>query len=143
MSAKEKSNLILYRFKENGLEVFLMKKEGDSWELPQGQGSEPQAIALDDERIIELDPIEQDGDGILEQAYAVEADWHDIPSLKSILKHDLVFMKDTVKQMVPDMMERGTYVAVKEAFRRVLPNQYSMIKELKDILRDRNSTRYM
>lgn len=143
MSAKEKSNLILYRFKENGLEVFLMKKEGDAWELPQGQGSEAQAITLDDERIIELDPIEQDGDGILEQAYAVEADWHDIPSLKSILKHDLVFMKDTVKQMVPDMMDRGTYVAVKEAFRRVLPNQYSMIKELKDILRDRNSTRYM
>lgn len=143
MSAKEKSNLILYRFKENGLEVFLMKKDGESWELPQGEGSEPQAITLDPEQIIELDPVEHDGEGILEQAYAVEADWHDIPSLKSILKHDIVFMKDTVKQMIPDMMERGTYVAVREAFRRVLPNQYKMIKELKDILSDRNSTRYM
>lgn len=143
MSDKEKSNLILYRFREQGLEVFLMKKDEDAWELPQSQGTATQAIALDDEHIIELDPIAEDSEGILEQAYAVEADWHDIPSLKSILKHDMLFMKDTVKKMMPDMMERGTYVAVKDAFRRVLPNQYKMLKELKDILRDRNSTRYM
>ena len=143
MSAKEKSSLILYRFKEKGLEVFLMKKGENGWELPQGEGSESQVITLDDEDIIELDPVAQEGEGILEQAYAVEADWHDIPSLKSIIKHDLLFVKDTVKKMVPDMMEHGTYVAVKDAFRRVLPNQYKMIKELKDILSDRNSTRYM
>lgn len=143
MSAKEKSNLILYRFREKGLEVFLMKKGEDGWELPQSEGTNAKAIAISDEDIIELDPVAKEGEGILEQAYAVEADWHDIPSMKSILKHDLLFMKDTMKKMVPDMMERGTYVAVKEAFRRVLPNQYNMLKELKDVLRDRNSTRYM
>ena len=58
-----------------------------------------------------------------------------------MLKEDLLFVKDTVKQMVPDLMEKGTYVAVKEAFKKVLPHQYEMLKELKDTLIERNSVR--
>lgn len=143
MDNKELSNIILYRVKDSGLEVFLMKKDGEYWELPKGQFQEAKAVALAEDRVIELDPISAEGEGIFEQAYAVEADWHDIPSLKSILIHDLKYMKDTVKKMIPDMMEKGTFVAVKDAFKRVIPNKYKMIKELKDILVDRNSTKYM
>ena len=80
-------------------------------------------------------------DGAVEQGIAMEGDWHDIPSLKSMVKEDIVFVKDQVKQMIPDMMEKGTFVAVKEAFKRVLPHQYEMLKELKDILTDRNSVK--
>jgi len=138
----EKSNLIIYRFREQGLEVFLVNKDGEDWQLPQGISADAKAIAiLEDDRVIELDPVEEGG--ILEQAYAVEGDWHDIPSLKDILKHDVLYVKDTVKQMIPDMMEKGAFFAVKEAFRKVLPHQYDMLKELKDVLTDRNSTKYM
>jgi len=142
---EKQSNIIIYRVKDSGLEVFLVKDEGENWNLPQSTDQEAQAIALQsgEDQIIELDPVEDKVEGIFEQAYAVEADWHDIPSLKSILKHDIQYMKKTIKQMVPDMMERGTFVAVKDAFRKVLPNKYKMLKELKDILVDRNLTKYL
>ncbi|MEM0992517.1 MAG: hypothetical protein AAGI49_05740 [Bacteroidota bacterium] len=142
---KENSNIIVYRVKDKGLEVLLVKGDGEQWDLPQSTDNESNVVALNlgEEHIIALDPVEGEVDGIFEQAYAVEADWHDIPSLKSILKHDLLFMKDTVKKMIPDMMEKGAFVAVKDAFKRVLPNKYKMLKELKDILTDRNSTKYM
>jgi hypothetical protein len=141
---QEQSNIILYRIKDQGLEVFLVKDEGENWDLPSGTG-EGKVMVLHEEqdRIIQLDAVEGETDGIFEQAYAVEADWHDIPSLKSILKHDLLFMKDTVKKMIPDMMERGAYVAVKDAFKHVLPNKYKLLKELKDIITDRNSMTYL
>lgn len=145
MKEQEKTNLIIYRVNDKGLEVFLVKpdKEGGDWQIPQGEG----AIASDtplqgDERFIQLDPVSQD-DGILEQAYAVEGDWHDIPSIKSIIQHDMAYMKDTIRQMVPDAMEKGAFVAIKEAFKKVLPHQYDMLKELKEIIVDRNLTKYM
>ncbi|MEM1328497.1 MAG: hypothetical protein AAGI23_21255 [Bacteroidota bacterium] len=141
---QEQSNIILYRIKDQGLEVFLVRDEGENWDLPTGTGeSKVMVLHEGQDRIIQLDAVEGEQAGIFEQAYAVEADWHDIPSLKSILKHDLLFMKDTVKQMIPDMMERGAYVAVKDAFKRVLPNKYKLIKELKDIITDRNSMTYL
>ena len=126
---QETSNIIIYRVNDKGLEVFLVQDEGENWDLPQSSANGVKAIVLQegDDRIIALDPVEDEVEGLYEQAYAVEADWHDIPSLKSILKHDLLFMKDTVKQMIPDMMERGAYVAVKDAFKRVLPNKYKLL----------------
>lgn len=144
MEGQEKANLLIYRFREQGLEVFLVEDaEGKQWRIPGGDiPSSAQVVnigATDD--VIELDPIE--ANGIFEQAYAVEGDWHDIPSMKSILKNDVSYMKGVAKDMVPTMMEKGTFVAVKEAFKKVLPNQYKMIKELKDIIIDRNSTKYM
>ena len=138
----EQTNLVVYRVQQQGLEVLLVPQTDEAWALPQAGESDKIRIIVDEERVIELDPVELP-DGLLEQAYAVEADWHDIPSLKSILKHDLKFVKSTVKQMVPNMMQQGTFFAVKEAFKRVLPHQYQQLKELKDIIRDRNSTTYM
>lgn len=140
MSAPEKSNVIIYRIREKGLEVFLVNEADgqEQWTIPQGSI----AKAIEEGNFIELDPVEQE-DGIFEQAYAVEGDWHDIPSMKSILKHDVSFMKATLKQMVPNLMSKGTFFAVKEAFKKVLPHQYKMLKELKDVLIDRNLTKYM
>ena len=145
MKEQEKTNLIIYRVKDKGLEVFMVRpdKEGGDWHFPQGDKTAAASLPLhDEENLIELDPVSQE-DGILEQAYAVEADWHEIPSMKSILQHDVEFMKDTIRQMVPDMMEKGAFVAIKEAFKRVLPHQYAQLKELKEIIIDRNLTRYM
>jgi hypothetical protein len=143
MAITKTASLIIYRIREKGLEVFLVggEKEGEAAQLP----ARPLEMAVplqEGDRIITLDPVHQE-DGKIEEAYAVEGGWHDIPSLKSLLLQDVQFVKDQIRQMIPDMMEKGTFVAVKEAFKRVLPHQYQMLKELKDILTDRNSVKYM
>ena len=135
MKLTKKVGLIIYRFRERGLEVFLVNSEdGENWELPRGnvKGSGPESLKEAD-RLIELDPVRHT-DGKQEEAIAVEGEWHDIPSLKGMLYEDAVMVKDKLKEM-----ERGTFFAVKEAFKKVLPHQYAFLKELKDILVDRNS----
>lgn len=131
MNVFDQARLIIYRINQKGLEVFLVNVNGEDWELPEGLLTEEQK-----ERIIELEPVDS-GDGIVVKAQAVEADWHDIPSLRKMLKEDVRIVKDQLKQLVPEM-EKGTYFAVKEAFKKVMPEQYGMLKELKDILFDRN-----
>ncbi|MCB0550580.1 MAG: hypothetical protein KDD19_23625, partial [Phaeodactylibacter sp.] len=66
----------------------------------------------------------------------VEGDWHEIPSLKGMLYEDARQLKDAMKKM-----EGGTFFVLKEAFKKVLPHQYEFLKELKEILVDRNSIR--
>ncbi len=138
MALIEKASLIIYRFAEKGLEVFLVKpdKDDEPWSLPTGQLEEKEAA----DRLIELDPVQQE-DGKVAKGIAIEGDWHDIPSLKTMLRHDVEFVKEQLEQLIPDAMNRGAYVAVKDAFKRVLPHQYKMLKELKDILVDRHSVR--
>lgn len=135
MSLSKKVNLIIYRFREKGLEVFLVNsQDGENWEIPTGElNAQSPRDFLQEDRLIELDPV-QSMEGESEEALAVEGEWHDIPSLKSMLYDDAVFLKDKIKEM-----EKGTYFAVKEAFKKVLPHQYAFLKELKDILIDRNS----
>ena len=132
MSFKKKANLIIYRFREKGLEVFLVNnasEQGEQWGLPEGpQQSEASHAALSDDKMITLDPIEN------EEAMAVEGDWHEIPSLKGMLYEDAKQLKDKFMEM-----EKGTFFVVKEAFKKVMPHQYKFLKELKDILIDRNS----
>ena len=135
MNFSKKVNLIIYRFREKGLEVFLVNsQDGENWEIPAGEVKmeSPRGL-LEEDRLIELDPVES-VEGEAEEALAVEGEWHDIPSLKSMLYDDAVFLKDKIKEM-----EKGTYFAVKEAIKKVLPHQYAFLKELKDILVDRNS----
>lgn len=137
MELSKKINLIIYRFQEKGLEVFLVNPpEGENWTMPQSnpEGEKPQTLMQSD-KFIELDPVRQE-DGAVEEAWAVEGDWHDIPSLKAMLFEDAVELKEKIKEM-----EKGTYFAVKEAFKKVLPHQYKFLKELKDILIDRNSVK--
>ena len=136
MALVKQASLILYRYAEKGLEVFLLDKAktGEDLELPTGETCN--CPSCDEHSIIQLES--QEGEAT-EQAFAVEGDWHDIPSLKNLVKEDLIFVKDTVKDMVPDMMQKGTFVAVKVALKKVLPHQYKMLKELKDTLLERNS----
>ena len=138
MNFLKKANLIIYRFQEKGLEVFLVNpsKEGENWEIPQGEFKGQGTESLrNEERLIELDPVQQ-ASGDTEEAWAVEGDWHEIPSLKGMLYEDAKQVKDALGEM-----ENGTFFVVKEAFKKVLPHQYAFLKELKDILVDRNSIR--
>jgi len=134
MSLSKKVSLIIYRFRERGLEVFLVNNEEKHWEIPQGElETEHSESIMSDERTIELDPVKhQDGEEM--EALAVEGEWHDIPSLKGMIIKDAAFLKDKFKEM-----EQGTFITVKDAFKKVLPHQYAFLKELKEVLRDRNS----
>lgn len=129
MSFRKKISLIIYRFRERGLEVFFFN-EGEQISLPQGdiEGAD----YFDD--CIELDPVEEEGNK--NEAVAVEGDWHEIPSLKAMLYDDAMLLKEKLKSI-----ENGTFLDIKDALKNALPHQYAFLKELKDVLRDRNSLR--
>ncbi|HMQ90212.1 MAG TPA: hypothetical protein PKB07_21580 [Flavilitoribacter sp.] len=135
MALQEQVKMIIYRFRERGLEIFLENSvdNEESWQLPAGSLSAQKGQPGD--KLIELDAVEQ-ADGQKESAWAVEGDWHEIPSLKAMLYEDAMDLREKIKEM-----EKGAFFAVKEAFKKVLPHQYQFLKELKDILVDRNSVK--
>ncbi|HMQ49915.1 MAG TPA: hypothetical protein PKA00_20875 [Saprospiraceae bacterium] len=138
MKLVDKANLIIYRFKERGLEIFLVNsaEEGEQWEIPkEALDKDRSRTLMEADQMIELDPVNQE-DGHPEEAWAVEGDWHEIPSLKGLLLEDAQYLKSKLEEI-----EKGGFFAIKEAFKKVLPHQYAFLKELKDILRDRNSVK--
>lgn len=140
MSVLDLARVVIYRFHEKGLEIFLinneMDKDHDIWQIPQGM-SESIREKGNAKSIIDLDSTE-DEQGRTIRTLAIEGDWHDIPSIRGMLKHDVKLVKAIVKENLPGS-EKGAYFAVKEAFKKVLPHEYKAIKELKDVLFDRNS----
>lgn len=145
MSVFEKACLIIYRFAEKGLEVFLINdqsEESSVWSIPQQDIPKSSNDFLSRHvDMIEMDPVEMD-EGQRFRAVAIEGDYHDIPSMRSLMKEDVNYVKDKIKTMIPEL-EQGTFVAVKEAFKKVLPHEYTMLKELKEILNDRNLLKYL
>lgn len=142
MGIRKKINLVIYRFKERGLEVFMINnnpEDESQWAMPSGEIEDDNSKALTQEdNYIELDPV-KDEKGGEEGAIAVEGEWHDIPSLKAMLIEDAAMLKEKFKDL-----EKGTFLAVREAAKKMLPQyQYEFLKELKDIMTDRNSTKDM
>lgn len=130
MNVLDSLRLIIYRFHEKGLEIFTVKEDEIGCSLP--------AKYLIDEhklKLIELDPIQLDGEEI--KAYAIEGDWHQIPSIRNLLKQDAKIAAGKVIEKTSSV-ERGTYIAIKEAIKKAVPHEYNWLKELKDILVDRN-----
>jgi hypothetical protein len=74
--------------------------------------------------------------GVNEETWALEIEEEDIPSLKWLLYEDAKNISD---KFISD--ETGTYLRVKDALKKVMPQQYKWIKELKDVLLDRHSVR--
>jgi hypothetical protein len=143
-------DVIIYRVGEQGLEVFLVNPsatppapdDAPTWQAPVAEAHDRLLLA---HGAIGLEPA-TDADGTQRQAIAIEADWHEIPSLRALMYEDYRVAKQKAKQhlrnMVPDM-EKGAYVAVKDAVKRVMPHQYAFLKELKDIVFDKNQTKYI
>lgn len=138
MKVFDKVRLVIYRVNQKGLEVFLINDGKEQWSLPAGVIPE---INNDQETHIQLESVKSD-DGNTHNGLAIEGDWHEIPSIRELIKSDVKIVKAEIKQRIPEL-EEGTFVAVKEAFKKVLPHEYSMLKELKDIIRDRNSVKYI
>lgn len=144
MSVKNLAKVIVYRMAEKGLEILLIKDEGDpngpKWSLPNGF-VEPDKI---EEDYIPLDDLETP-DTISEpseshRTVAFEKDEHDLPSFRSLLLNDVLYVKQRLKDYLIEYDE-ATYVSIKEAVKKVLPEEYAKLKELKDILADRNSVK--
>lgn len=136
MSILDLARLVVYRFHEKGFEIFLINSElqqdPDVWKLPK----------LDSIKLADLkesrDYIEIEVEG--ERIIAIEGDYHNIPSIRGLVKHDIKVVKSLVKDAVPGL-EKGAFVAFKEGFKTLLPNQYKAIKELKEVLIESNSVR--
>lgn len=144
MSVFDLVRIVVYRCHEKGLEIFLMDSDlqnnPEIWKTSQ---KELDAVKQNkpELNIIELEPsINTEGNQV--RTYAIEGDWHDIPSIKGLLKHDIRLAKDTIKEMVPGI-EKGAYVAMKEVTKKVMPREYECLKELKEIITDRNLLKYI
>lgn len=122
---------IFYRFHDKGLEFFLIR-DNDQWKLPSGSTPEPMHRFFNREgKLIELESNQIDNLKNL----ALEADWHDLPSIRGLIKHDLQRFGEEINRI-----EEGAYISAKDAFKNVLPHEYTILKEVKDILFDRNLT---
>ena len=143
MSVFDQIRVIVYRVHEKGLEVLLINPDLDKdpsvWKLPEGFNLTEQSF--NNKSIIELEDGKLE-DGSIVRTFAVEADWHEIPSVRGIIKHDVKRVKSKIKRVLPEL-EKTAYVQVKEAFKTVLPNEYAALKELKDIIREKNSVTYI
>jgi len=143
MSVLDNARLIIYRFHEKGLEIFLvnsdLENDPDIWKLPQTEMQNTKTTPSLES--IALEP-HTDSHGRTVKTVAVEGEWHDIPSIRGMLKHDVKLVKSKLIEHAPEM-EKGGFFAVKEAFKKVMPDEYKALKELKSILRDRNLTKYI
>ncbi len=142
----------MYRLNKKGLEIFMVSN-GQNWVLPEGSVFEKDLQKLikqkGDDHCIELDPI-NDADGDIVSTIAVECEAHEIPSIRAMIKEDLQIFKDQVKVQlkyhIPEIQKvekEGAFVAIKDAFKRVMPQEYALLKELKDVVIEKNQTKYI
>lgn len=119
---------LMYRYRNNGLEVFIEKNEHGEWTFPDLSEEDKvklsQLLDMDDDEHIELEPVtcEQRKRDML--AYAFEVDWRRLPDSS----HRRQFLE----------ANKGAFVAVKEALKKNLPAEYKMLKELVEVLSIRN-----
>ena len=142
MSIIDRAFLVIFRYAEKGLEIFLVKTEDEEMQSQLVEISEQFLTEIplrfsNNTQIIELDPIEDDQTGNI-RAIAIEGDWHDIPSLRALLKDDLHFMKKKIKKYIPNI-DTGSFISFKEVVKKAVKSEYQLLKELKDVLTDRNT----
>ena len=133
MHVLDQIRLVVYRCHETGLEVFLVNTDfDDTWRIPFEKIAKYNEEELQN-LVIDLGAIE-DENGKMVQTYAIEGDYHDIPSIRKLVKGDF----DLVTSKVKYIMDKGAFFAIKETLKKVLPNEYNALHELKEILSARN-----
>lgn len=141
MDVLDLARYMIYRMHEKGLEIFLIKPELEDdpevWKLPQGLRQSKENNGK--REFIQLEDT-QDEHGQGHHFMACEGDWHDIPSIRGIIKHDLKRAKRKIEKNLPNL-DNGIYLSAKEAVHKLLPHERSAITELEEILQDRNMLR--
>ncbi|MEO5906949.1 MAG: hypothetical protein ABIQ11_09495 [Saprospiraceae bacterium] len=140
MTVFDTIRVVVYRFHEKGLEIFLVHSDLDkeNWQIPFADIAKYNDHNLEiGNRFISLESNELP-DGSTAMTCAIEGDWHDIPSIRKLIRQDLKLVSSKMDMMDQIILEKGTFFAIKEAFKKVLPNEYKVLHELKDILFHRN-----
>ena len=141
MDVLDLARYMIYRMHEKGLEIFLIKPELDEdpevWKLPQGPRKSQEISGV--REFIQLEDT-KDEHGIGHQFMACEGDWHDIPSIRGIIKHDLKRAKRKIEKNLPGL-DNGVYLSVREAVQKLLPHEHAAVTELEEILQHRNLVR--
>jgi len=140
MNVFDTVRVVVYRFHEKGLEIFLVNSglEEENWRIPFADIAKytEQDVEVGD-RFISIE-TNDNADGTSSITCAIEGDWHDIPSIRKLIKEDIKLVHSKIDKYVIPELEKGTYFAIKEAFKKVMPNEYKILHELKDILLHRN-----
>jgi hypothetical protein len=145
MNVFDTIRVVVYRFHEKGLEIFLVNTglEEENWRIPFTDIAKyPEGQLEIGDRFISLD-ISEAPDGTKSLTCAIEGDWHDIPSIRKLIKEDIRLVHSKIDKYVIPELEKGTFFAIKEAFKKVLPNEYKILHELKDIVLHRNMLKNM
>jgi len=139
MGVLDLARVVVYRFHEKGLEFFLVNpdldQDPDAWKIPDGEMHGDISQFTSDR--ITLDHSNSDAQPAV-RTIAIEGDWHDIPSIRGIIKHDVERVKRKIKEVVP-ASDKGAFVSFKDTVKKVMPEEYAVLKEIKDIIVDRNS----
>lgn len=135
--SESKLGVVLYRYTNDNLEVYLVQDEGavaeslpetEQWSLPdstyQSEAEFADKTGMATEYNEEIIPLEHPT--VLDKVLALETQ-----------------MEDAVSKFVEIRNQKGSFFAIKEAFKKVLPHQYSYLKELTEVLSDRNLTKFM
>jgi methyl coenzyme M reductase gamma subunit len=124
------AKVLMYRYQNEGLEVFIEKNEDGEWTFPDfAEGdietiSEQIQLEAGQDDHIELDPVTCEARKRDVLAYAFEIDWRKLPE-ESLRRQFLETNK-------------GAFIVVKEALKKNMPTEYKMLKELVDVLSIRN-----
>ena len=140
MTVFDTIRVVVYRFHEKGLEIFLVNTDLDheNWQIPFADIAKyPDNNVEVSNKFISFETNENP-DGTTSITCAIEGDWHDIPSIRKLIKEDIKLVSSKLGMMDKIALEKGTFFAIKEAFKKVLPNEYKVLHELKDILLHRN-----
>ncbi|TVR83661.1 MAG: hypothetical protein EA409_02355 [Saprospirales bacterium] len=143
MKVLDKVRLVVYRVREKGLEIFMVDDESNKhqelFSIPKGEDANffLESINKSGLKTIELEAV-TGKDGSRVSAFAIEGDWHDMPSIKALMREDAKLVTTRLKSMIPST-DSGAFVLVKDAFKKVLPYEYALLKELKEILTEKNS----
>jgi hypothetical protein len=132
MTVRNKIRLIVYRMHEKGLEILTSK---GSVSFIEGTHHNVNVPLENLEGVIRFDSTDSDGQDVI--TLAIEGDWHDIPRIRTLIKQDIKLVKDAIWNLIPEVTD-CSYLAAKEAFKKALPHEYAALKELKDIIIDRN-----
>lgn len=119
---------------EKGMEVCLWQDNGHINRFISEQINSVQYPQLSS--LVHLE-TQSDEEGNLIATLAISAEELYQPSVRSLLKEDVRLAKE-LWQAILLTAEKGSYVAIKEAFKKALPNEYRLLRELKDVITHRN-----
>ncbi|HEY5393380.1 MAG TPA: NUDIX domain-containing protein [Hanamia sp.] len=151
--AKKSAGLLLYRIKNNLMEILLVhpggpfwqKKDIGSWSIPKGEVEEGEellkaafreteeetGLKLEENKPLPLNPVKQKSGKII-YAFALQADVK-IDNIKSNLFEMEWPPRSGKKQSFPEV-DKAQWFSIEEAKMKIVPGQIAIIEQLEQIV---------